>query len=92
PYGLQLVFNALPAAIHHGDPVAMLNLDPALARLRANASQPGWVQATVTRLLLNNRHRVRYSLLPDAGLNAEAKRLEQQRLDTIRANLTEQQL
>tara|TARA_R110002167_G_scaffold71749_2_gene202321 strand:- start:5350 stop:8247 length:2898 start_codon:yes stop_codon:yes gene_type:complete len=92
PYGLQLIFNALPAATHHGDPVAMLNLDPALARLRTNASQPGWVQAAVTRLLLNNRHRVRYSLLPDAGLNAEAKRLEQQRLNTIRANLTTDQL
>ena len=92
PYGLQLIFNALPAATHYGDPVGMLNLDPALQRLREKVSQPGWIQEAVKRLLLNNRHRVRYSLLPDAGLNAESKRLEQQRLDTIVANLSDEQL
>ncbi|MCY0965358.1 insulinase family protein [Parathalassolituus penaei] len=92
PYGLQLIFNALPAATHYGDPVAMLNLEPALARLRAKASQPGFIQEAVTRLLLNNRHRVRYSLVPDSGLNAEAKRLEEQRLADIRASLSEEQL
>merc|ERR1711879_44769 len=37
PYGLQLIFNALPAATHYGDPVAMINLDPALVRLREKA-------------------------------------------------------
>ena len=92
PYGLQLIFNALPAATHYGDPVAMLNLEPALVRLRDKASQPGFVQEAVNRLLLNNRHRVRYSLVPDSGLNAESKRLEDQRLADIRASLSEEQL
>ncbi|WP_221795076.1 insulinase family protein [Oceanobacter mangrovi] len=92
PYGLQLIFNALPAATHYGDPVGMLNLDPALKQLREKVSQPGWIQEAVQRLILNNRHRVRYSLIPDAGLNAEAKRLEEQRLATIKASLSDEQL
>lgn len=91
PYGLQLIFNALPAATHYGDPVAMLNLEPALLRLREKASQPGFIQEAVERLLLNNRHRVRFSLVPDAGLNAESKRLEEQRLAVIRAALSDEQ-
>ncbi len=89
PYGLQLMFNALPAATHYGDPAALLNLDPALERLRARASQPGFMQEAVQRLLLNNRHRVRFTLRPDAELTEEMKRLEQQQLDTIRSTLSD---
>ncbi|MFL0806863.1 MAG: insulinase family protein [Oceanobacter sp.] len=92
PYGLQLIFNALPAATHYGDPVAMLNLDPALVRLREKATSPGFVANAIQTLLLNNRHRVRYSLVPDNGLNAEKQRLEEARLATIKANLTDEQL
>lgn len=92
PYGLQLIFNALPAATHYGDPVAMLNLDPALVRLREKALAPDFVANAIRTLLLNNRHRVRYSLVPDNGLNAEKQRLEEARLATIKANLTDEQL
>ncbi|MCD8521489.1 MAG: insulinase family protein [Saccharospirillaceae bacterium] len=91
PYGLQLIFNALPAATHYGDPAALLNLDPALERLRAKASQPGFMQEAVQRLLLNNRHRVRFTLRPDNGVNDEMKRLEEQRLTAIKAGLTAEQ-
>lgn len=89
PYGLQLMFNALPAATHYGDPAALLNLDPALEQLRAKASQPGFMQEAVQRLLLNNRHRVRFTLRPDAELSEESKRLEQEQLEAIRSCLTD---
>jgi len=91
PYGLQLIFNSLPAATHYGDPAALLNLDPALERLRSKASQPGFMQEAVQRLLLNNRHRVRFTLRPDSGMNDEMKRLEEQRLAEIKANLSTEQ-
>ena len=89
PYGLQLMFNALPAATHYGDPAALLNLDPALEQLRAKASKPGFMQEAVQRLLLNNRHRVRFTLRPDAELSEESKRLEQEQLEAIRSRLTD---
>ena len=92
PYGLQLIMNALPAATHHGDPVALLNLDPALARLREKASQPGFMQNAVQRLLLNNSHRVRYTLKPDADLNAQKAAREQAVLAEKRAAMTSQEL
>ncbi len=88
PYGLQLIMNALPAATHHGDPVALLNLDPALARLREKATKPGFMQEAVTRLLLSNQHRVRYTLKPDAELNAAKAAKEQQILADKRAAMT----
>ena len=88
PYGLQLIMNALPAATHHGDPVALLNLDPALVRLRAKVTQPGFMQEAVTRLLLNNPHRVRYTLKPNAELNAAKAAKEQQILADKRAAMS----
>ena len=91
PYGLQLIFNSLPAATHYGDPAALLNLDPALERLRQKAVQPDFMQNAVTRLLLSNRHRVRFTLRPDNGVNDEMKRLEEQRLTEIKAGLTDSQ-
>lgn len=92
PYGLQLIMNALPAATHHGDPVALLNLDPALERLRAKATQPGFMQEAVTRLLLKNPHRVRYTLKPDAELNAAKAAREQQVLADKRAAMSADEL
>ena len=89
PYGLQLIFNSLPAATHYGDPAALLNLDPALERLREKAGSGTFMQDTVQRLLLNNRHRVRYTLKPDDGINEEAKRLEEASLETIRQSLSD---
>lgn len=91
PYGLQLIFNALPAATHYGNPVDLLNLDPALERLRARASEPNFMQDAVQRLLLNNRHRVRFTLRPDEGVNSEMKRLEEQRLASLNASLSDEQ-
>ncbi|UTW49911.1 insulinase family protein [Bacterioplanoides sp. SCSIO 12839] len=89
PYGLQLIFNAIPAATHYGDPVSLLNLDPALERLKQKAAADNFVQDAVQRLLLNNRHRVRFTLKPDAQLNEEALRLEQQRLQDHLLSLNE---
>lgn len=89
PYGLQLMFNSLSAAIHYGDPAALLNLEPALKSLREKALQPNFIQAAVSRLLLNNRHRVRFSLRPDNQITAESKRLEEAQLEAIKASLND---
>ena len=89
PYGLQLILNALPAATHYGDPVALLNLDPALERLRSKVTQPGFIQEAVTRLLINNQHRVLYTLAPDAELNSQVADAERQRLEKLKAGMSE---
>lgn len=92
PYGLQLILNSLPAATHYGDPVALLNLDPALARLKEHASSGNFMQQAVQRLLLNNTHRVRYTLKPDANLNAEKVAAEKARLAEMRAAMSPKDL
>ncbi len=91
PYGLQLILEGLSNAIHRGDPVALLNLDPVLEELRALIRDPGYIPGLVRNLLLENQHRVRLTMVPDTGLSERRERAEAQRLARIRAGLSGQE-
>jgi len=71
PYGLQLILTALPAAIHRGDPIALLNLDPVLEELREAIRDPEYIKRLTRELLLDNPHRVRLVLKPDHDFEAK---------------------
>lgn len=90
PYGLQLILQGLNSATHRGDPVALLNLEPALEKLRQQASQPHFIQQLVQSLLLDNHHRVTLTLRPDNALNSRSDAAETAHLTAIRNALTEQ--
>jgi len=89
PYGLQLIMNALTAASHRGDPVAMLDVDKALNRLRAAIQDPDFIKHQVRKLLLDNPHRVRLALVPDAELAARREQAEKDRLAKIQTGLSD---
>lgn len=88
PFGLQLIFSCMSAAIHRGDPIELLDLEPVLAKLRDEITDPDFIKSQVRDLLLNNRHRVCLTLYPDAELDERRLRQERERLDEIRAGLT----
>lgn len=92
PYGLQLMFDALPAAIHRGDAAGMLNLEPALESLKEKALASNFVKQTINRWLLDNPHRVRYTLAPSTTANAESEKNEQNKLARIQASLSQKEL
>jgi Zn-dependent M16 (insulinase) family peptidase len=91
PYGLQLILEGLPSAIHDGDPVALLNLDPALEKLRQEIKDPGFIKRLVRENLLNNPHRVRLTLQPDSKLDAQRTQAEKARLAALKAAMNEEQ-
>lgn len=91
PYGLQLILNSLSAATHRGDPVALLNIDGALAKLRQNIQDPQFLPNTIKKWLLANPHRVRLTLTPSATLNATKEAAEKAQLATIKAALNDTQ-
>ncbi len=88
PYGLQLILTALTAATHRGDPIALLDVDAALANLRKQVEEPGFIQRLVRELLLDNPHRVRLAMHPDTQMNARKLAAEKQRLASIKASLS----
>ena len=91
PFGLQLILDALPSAVHYGDPLSSLDLEPVLEQLRADIEDPDFIPGLVRRLLLDNNHRVRLTLKPDTGLAARRDAAEAARLAAIRASLDEPQ-
>ncbi|KFI22248.1 insulinase family protein [Nitrosococcus oceani] len=91
PYGLQLILEGLSSAIHNGDPVALLNLDPVLEKLRQEIKDPGFIKSLVRENLLGNPHRVRLTLKPDPSLGARRAKAEKARLAALKAAMDEEQ-
>ncbi|MCC9000777.1 MAG: peptidase M16, partial [Candidatus Contendobacter sp.] len=89
PYGLHLLMEALTPAIHGGDPIPALDGDPLLEQLRVESREPDFIPRLARQLLIDNPHRVRLTMAPDAELSAKQAAAEQQRLAAIRAALSE---
>lgn len=88
PYGLQLAMTALTAATHRGDPIGLLDIDPVLNKLREKIEDPDYIKGLVKALLLDNRHRVRLTMIPDAELADRKLQAERAQLEDIRRHLS----
>lgn len=91
PYGLQLILTALTSATHRGDSIALLNLDPVLEKLRTNIQDPNYIKQLARNLLLDNPHRVRLTMTPDAELSAQKDEAEAERLAAIKGSLNDEE-
>lgn len=91
PYGLQLILSALTPATHYGDPLAYLNIEPVLAKLREAIKDPEFIKGKVRTLLIENNHRVRLVMTPDNKLADRKDAAEAKQLATLKATLSEQE-
>lgn len=91
PYGMQLILGGLSAAIHRGDPVAVMNLEPVLEQLREDIKNPDFIKNLVKKNLLDNPHRIRLVMTPDTSLSQAKEQAEADKLAKIKAGLTEQE-
>lgn len=89
PYGLQLILNSLSAATHRGDILAALDLEASIADLREDIKQDGYIPQLIKRLLIDNPHRVTYTLRPDEQLQARQTEAEAEQLAEIKARLSD---
>ncbi|MDG0991063.1 MAG: insulinase family protein [Luminiphilus sp.] len=87
PYGLNLMLRALGAAVHGGDSLAALNLDPILETIRERSLSNDYVPGLIRRLLLDNPHRVTLTLAPDSNLTTGRENAERGRLNSMAASL-----
>lgn len=89
PYGLQLISSCMAAAVHRGDPIDLLDLDPILERLRQQIRDPAFIRNLVRELLIDNPHRVRLTFYPDPTLDEKKQARERARLSSIKSDLSE---
>ena len=87
PFGLQLILAGLSTALHRGDPIQLLDLEPVLALLRERVSDSGYIPGLIKRLLLDNPHRLTLTLKPSLTLAGEEQKTEEEKLATIKASL-----
>ncbi len=88
PYGLQIMMGAISTAMHRGDPIALLNLDPVLEKMREEIKQPDFIQKLVKECLLDNPHRVRLVMKPDANLEQVKEAYTKAKLAKLKAAMS----
>ena len=89
PYGLQLIFSCMSAAVHRGDPIGLLDLDTALQELRQEIKDPGFIKRLVRELLLGNSHRVKVVMKPDRELASRLIEEERTKLEALRTSFSD---
>lgn len=89
PFGLQLVLSGLSSAMHRGDTLAAIDLDPALERLRMASREAGFISKLVKELVLDNPHRLTLTMTPDTKISERRNAAEKQRLANMKAALSD---
>ena len=91
PYGLNLALTCLSSATHRGDPVSLLDLDSVLKDMQQQILDPDFIKSLARELLIDNQHRIRLVLKPDAELAKDKEQAEKDRLASIKNALTQKQ-
>lgn len=89
PYGLQLILAGLSTAVHAGDVIAQLDLDPVINAMREKVQDQQYIPNLIKNLFLSNAHRVTITLSPDDALETRRNQAEKDRLSQIKAALSD---
>lgn len=88
PRGMIYMFNALGTWLHGGDPIEPLAFEAPLAALKEKAAS-GHFEREISRLFLDNTHRVTVTLSADPEQGAREAQAETDKLAAIRAGFDE---
>lgn len=91
PYGLQLILAGLSTAVHSGDVIAQLDLDPVIEAMREKVQDKNYIPSLIKTLLLSNAHRVTLTLSPDDALETRRNAAEKDRLSKIKSALSDEE-
>lgn len=87
PYGLKLILGMSGTWFHGGDPLKVLQFEEDLEAIRKGLDA-GYFENLIRCHLLENPHRVRFVLAPDAEKQRRMDAEERQTLDALAASLT----
>lgn len=91
PLSVKLLLSVLPAAIHRQPLAPLLEVESALGRLRKKLDDPGYLSTLLYKRLLDNTHRLRISLSPDAQMLEQACQRESEDLCSLKGRLSHNQ-
>jgi len=89
PYGIKILLGLSGCWFHGGEPERLLLLDEDLDAIKAAVKRGGYFESLIRERLLDNPHRVRFTLAPDSTLAARQADAEQKKLLAIANGLTD---
>lgn len=92
PRGLAMGFYAIKSWIYNEDPFKVLNFDSAIAAVREKINAGPYFETMIKQYLLDNPYRSVLVYTPDPGKATRETEEEKQRLDAVRAALSEADL
>ena len=91
PYSLLLLMRLLGPWIHGGDPLAALNFEDNLGKLRQRLDEGKFFEDLIHARLLNNSHRITLLLKPDHAMGPQQEAATRAKLNKIAQQLTPEQ-
>ncbi|MCF8113582.1 MAG: insulinase family protein, partial [Desulfotignum sp.] len=92
PFGIKLLLSFAGTLIHEGDPVACINIDQDLDRLRQALAKGRFLEEKLQTWFIDNPHRVLFTLAPDPDLEAAAEAKTREELKKIFKGLSQKDL
>ncbi|WDP84973.1 MAG: insulinase family protein [Desulfobacter sp.] len=92
PFGIKLLLSFASHMIHGGDPVACINIDQDLDRLKRKLDQGPFLEEQIKAYFLDNPHRLLFTLEPSLGLEQEQTQKTQEKLKNTLSQLRPEQI
>ena len=89
PYGLQIMLGCLPACLHNDDPLKVLDLDSSFDVIKKNLKNKNYIENLIKEKIIDNNHRINYSLVPDVNFNNEKDKIIQDKVTQKSKTLTD---
>ena len=90
PYGLQIMLGCLPACLHNDDPLKVLDLDSSFDVIKKKLKNKNYIENLIKEKIIDNNHRINYSLVPDINFNNEKDKIIQDKVTQKSKNLTDE--
>jgi Zn-dependent M16 (insulinase) family peptidase len=88
PFGIKLLLTVSGSWFHGGRPEKVLQFDADISKVREEAARGGFFESIIKERLLENRHRVLFTLEPDQEKAAREMERARKELDAIQQRLS----
>ncbi len=92
PRGLFLMLNALSTWLYDGNPLDGMSFEAPLQAIKSAAARGNYFETLIKDHFLNNPHRTTLHLIPDPQEGKRKEKAEQERLEKVRAGLSQTEL
>jgi len=92
PRGLSLMLKSLNAWNYDADPLELIAFEAPLQAVKAHAREKGYFEELLRTYFIENRHRSTVVLLPDPEEAERAEKEETERLASIQAQMSDEQI